>query len=115
MTQSQGDIDAALASLQTVRSEVGRAVLGQQEVIDQLLIALMADGHVLHEGAPGLGKTLLVRSLAQCVRKKKTNVLVLGALSRNVVERAIVGSTAEKILYDTPCDVLIMKSTLPRE
>src|SRR5690625_500663 len=65
MTQPHGDINDALASLQTLRSEVGRAVLGQQEVIDQLLIALLADGHVLLEGAPGLGKTLLVRSLAQ--------------------------------------------------
>lgn len=65
MTESHGDLDAALTSLQTLREEVGKAVLGQQEVIDQLLIALLADGHVLLEGAPGLGKTLLVRSLAQ--------------------------------------------------
>ena len=57
------NIDAALESLQQLRAEIGKAVLGQQEVIDQLLIALLADGHVLLEGAPGLGKTLLVRTL----------------------------------------------------
>jgi universal stress protein E len=51
----------------------------------------------------------LVRTLAHSVKKNKANVLALGALSRNVVERAIVGSTAEKILHDTPCDILIMK------
>lgn len=51
----------------------------------------------------------VVRTLAKAVRRDRINILVLGALSRNVVEHAIVGSTAEKILYDTPCDVLIMK------
>src|SRR5690625_4636952 len=65
MTHDSAELDAALQSLQELRTEIGRAVLGQQEVIDQLLIALLADGHVLLEGAPGLGKTLLVRSLAQ--------------------------------------------------
>lgn len=43
--------------------EVGRSVLGQSEVIEHVLIALIASGHVLLEGVPGLGKTLLVRSL----------------------------------------------------
>jgi len=65
MTHDSAELDAALQSLQELRTEIGRAVLGQQEVIDQLLIALLADGHVLLEGAPGLGKTLLVRSLAE--------------------------------------------------
>lgn len=51
----------------------------------------------------------LIKTLQQTIRKDRANMLVLGALSRNVVENAIVGSTAEKILYDTPCDVLIMK------
>jgi universal stress protein E len=52
----------------------------------------------------------LIKSLLLCIKKQKGNVLVLGALSRNFVERTIVGSTAERILYDTPCDVLIMKN-----
>lgn len=51
----------------------------------------------------------LIKTLLQTIRKDRANILVLGALSRNVVESAIIGSTAEKILYDTPCDVLIMK------
>ncbi len=65
MTDNNKEIESALDSLQQLRAEIGKAVLGQQEVIDQLLIALLADGHVLLEGAPGLGKTLLVRSLGQ--------------------------------------------------
>lgn len=50
-----------------VRDAVGRAFIGQAEVLDQILIALLAGGHVLIEGVPGLGKTLLVRALAQAL------------------------------------------------
>jgi MoxR-like ATPase len=47
-----------------VRDEIQRAVVGQEVLIERLLVALLADGHVLLEGMPGLAKTLLVRSLA---------------------------------------------------
>jgi MoxR-like ATPase len=47
-----------------VRSQIATAFVGQREVLDQMLIALLAAGHVLVEGVPGLGKTLLVRALA---------------------------------------------------
>lgn len=47
-----------------VRAEVEQAFVGQAEVLDQTLLALLAGGHVLLEGVPGLGKTLLVRALA---------------------------------------------------
>ena len=50
-----------------VREEVSKAFIGQPEVLDQILIALLAGGHVLIEGVPGLGKTLLVRALAQAL------------------------------------------------
>ncbi|RRU09382.1 MoxR family ATPase [Stenotrophomonas sp. 278] len=50
-----------------IREAVGRAFIGQAEVLDQILIALLAGGHVLIEGVPGLGKTLLVRALAQAL------------------------------------------------
>ena len=51
---------------QALRQELQRAVIGQDAVIDDLLTALIAGGHVLVEGVPGLGKTLLVRALASC-------------------------------------------------
>jgi MoxR-like ATPase len=48
-----------------MRDEIHKALVGQDEVVDQVLIALFAAGHVLIEGVPGLGKTLLVRALAR--------------------------------------------------
>jgi MoxR-like ATPase len=49
--------------LDRIRAEIGRALIGQDEVVELTLIAVLARGHVLLEGAPGLGKTLLVRTL----------------------------------------------------
>ena len=55
----------ALRAVGAMRTEVGKALIGQAEVVDQVLIALLSGGHVLIEGVPGLGKTLLVRALAK--------------------------------------------------
>lgn len=66
--ENENDNSARAAEvLQKLRAAVGMAVVGQSEVIDQVLIALTASGHVLLEGVPGLGKTLLVRALAQAM------------------------------------------------
>jgi len=48
-----------------IRAEIGRAVIGQDDLIEHTVIAVLARGHVLLEGAPGLGKTLLVRTLGR--------------------------------------------------
>ena len=55
----------ALAAVGAIRAEVAKALIGQHAIIDEVLIALLAGGHVLIEGVPGLGKTLLVRALAK--------------------------------------------------
>ncbi|MET3928470.1 MoxR family ATPase [Lysobacter soli] len=59
--------EALAARAAAVRGEVGKAFIGQEAVLDQILIALLAGGHVLIEGVPGLGKTLLVRALSRAI------------------------------------------------
>ena len=50
-----------------LKSEVHKVIVGHEEIVDQVLVCLFAGGHVLLEGVPGLGKTLLVRTLAGCL------------------------------------------------
>ena len=52
-------------SYQAVRTELSKVIVGQEEVIEQLMIAIFAQGHCLLEGVPGLAKTLMVSTLAQ--------------------------------------------------
>lgn len=51
-------------ALDRLRNEIGKVIVGQQDVVEQMLVCLLARGHVLLEGVPGLGKTLLVKTLA---------------------------------------------------
>jgi len=55
----------AIDIVQRVREEIGRAIVGQKTVVEQVLACCLAGGHVLLEGVPGLGKTLLVKALAK--------------------------------------------------
>ncbi|MBE2215939.1 MAG: MoxR family ATPase [Opitutaceae bacterium] len=55
---------------QKVTAEIGKAVLGQNQIVERLLVALLANGHVLLEGMPGLAKTLLIRSLGTALGLK---------------------------------------------
>jgi MoxR-like ATPase len=51
-------------------SEISRVIVGQRRMVESLLIGLLADGHILLEGVPGLAKTLSVRALARCINAK---------------------------------------------
>ncbi|TAH04349.1 MAG: AAA family ATPase [Sphingobacteriales bacterium] len=55
------------AFIDRLREEVGRVIVGQQYMLDRLLIGLLSNGHVLLEGVPGLAKTLTIKSLAQAI------------------------------------------------
>ncbi len=54
-------------SIQSIKSEIGKIIVGQEQIIDELLISLLARGHCLLIGVPGLAKTLLIKTLAQTV------------------------------------------------
>lgn len=60
-------VQRASEHLTALRAEISRVFIGQPETLEQVLTALLAGGHVLVEGVPGLGKTLLVKSLARCI------------------------------------------------
>ena len=62
--ESEFDLDAVAETLDRVRTEVGKRIVGQETVLDQLLACLLCDGNALLESNPGLGKTLMVRTLA---------------------------------------------------
>src|SRR4051812_23363681 len=64
---SMADSSALRASLTQVRAEVGKAIVGQDGAVTGMLIALLANGHVLLEGVPGVAKTLLVRTLSRAL------------------------------------------------
>ena len=58
-------VEQFISSFQALRSEVEKVIVGHREIIDHVLIAMFAGGHVLLEGVPGLGKTLLIKTLAE--------------------------------------------------
>jgi MoxR-like ATPase len=62
------------AQLTRVRDEIGKIIVGQQDVVDGVLICLLAGGHVLLEGVPGLGKTTLLRTLSRVLHLKYSRI-----------------------------------------
>ena len=65
---------SAIARLNRVREEIGRVIVGQQDVVDGVLICLLSGGHVLLEGVPGLGKTTLLRTLSRVLSLKYSRI-----------------------------------------
>ncbi|TFD01875.1 MoxR family ATPase [Cryobacterium sinapicolor] len=89
-------VDTLRGSLAQVRTEVGKAVVGQDGAVTGLIIALLARGHVLLEGVPGVAKTLLVRSLSHALsletkRVQFTPDLMPGDVTGSLVYDARVG------------------------
>ncbi len=65
--QVREQVEAFRSRFQTLRNEIGKMIVGHQEIVDGVLVALFAGGHVLLEGVPGLGKTLLIRTLSEAL------------------------------------------------
>ena len=66
--EEQERIKTEAAWVDLLRQEMGRVIVGQKYLVDRLIVGLLANGHVLLEGVPGLAKTLAVKTLAQCMR-----------------------------------------------
>ena len=67
-------LQLATSQLARVRAEIGKIIVGQQDVVDGVLICLLAGGHVLLEGVPGLGKTTLLRTLSKVMHLKYSRI-----------------------------------------
>lgn len=66
----ENEVSTLTAKLTNLKEEIHKVIVGQDVVIEQLLVALLAEGHILVEGMPGLAKTLMVKSLSQALSLK---------------------------------------------
>src|ERR1700761_1556015 len=83
------EVDQATSALNRVREEISKVIVGQAEVIEGVLICLVAGGHVLLEGVPGLGKTTLLRTLSRVLDLKYSRI----QFTPDLMPGDIVGST----------------------
>ena len=70
MSILQEGIDQERHHLKSLQSEIAKTIVGQSAVIERILVGLLADGHILLEGVPGLAKTLTFKTLASCLQAK---------------------------------------------
>lgn len=64
------EVEDLTHKLGQLRQEIGKVIIGQEDAVEQLLITFLAGGHALLEGVPGLAKTLMIRTLAECIDLK---------------------------------------------
>src|SRR6266700_1966450 len=86
---AEADITAFIDTAQQLEHELSSIVVGQERVVRELLLALIAGGHVLLEGVPGLGKTLLVRTLSDALALKFARI----QFTPDLMPADIVGTT----------------------
>jgi MoxR-like ATPase len=91
----EAQVEALVADVNRLRSTIARRIVGQRDVLDGALICLLCGGHALLEGVPGLGKTLLVRSLAEATSLAFARI----QFTPDLMPADIVGTT---VLNDAP-------------
>ena len=74
MTEATDQFAELHGKIAAMRKEIERAFVGQTSVVDEIVIALLSGGHVLLEGVPGLGKTMLVKTLSQVLDLKSSRI-----------------------------------------
>src|ERR1044072_5712799 len=72
--ESQATLQLAVDRLNQVRGEIAKVIVGQDDVVEGVLICLLSGGHLLLEGFPGLGKTTLLRTLARALSLKYSRI-----------------------------------------
>ena len=88
-------LDDFRKDFQSLRDEIGKVVVGQNDIVEGTLTALVAGGHVLLEGVPGLGKTLLVRTLANALASKFSRV----QFTPDLMPADLIGTN---VMFETP-------------
>src|SRR6201986_5368132 len=71
---TEATLQNAVDRLNAVRREIAKIIVGQDDVVEGVLICLLSGGHVLLEGVPGLGKTTLLRTLARTLQLKYSRI-----------------------------------------
>src|ERR1700722_6179170 len=95
LNEDRQAVERLSAGRARIEAELGKAIVGQREVIEQILVALLAGGHCLITGAPGLAKTLLVKSIAQIFNLEFRRIQFTPDLMPTDI-------TGVEILQDTP-------------
>jgi MoxR-like ATPase len=101
----EGEARAFLETAASVRAEVAKSFLGSPEVVDAVLASVLAGGHVLLEGVPGLGKTLLVRTLARVLGLSFSRV----QCTPDLLPADVLGTTVLADAADGACGLRFQK------
>ena len=94
--QPDAALQLATQQLNRVREEIGKVIVGQQDVVDGVLICLLAGGHVLLEGVPGLGKTTLLRTLSRVLHLKYSRIQFTPDLMPGDIVGSMIIDTRER-------------------
>ena len=99
---SQATLQLAVERLNTVRREIAKVIVGQDDVVEGVLICLLSSGHVLLEGVPGLGKTTLLRTLARTLHLKYSRIqFTPDLMPADIVGSMIIETDDQKQLFES--------------
>ena len=116
-------VEEFVAAFGALRTEVEKVIVGHREIIDSVLMGMFAGGHVLLEGVPGLGKTLLVRTLAEALELSFSRIqftpdlMPADILGTNIIVEDVEGGSTSSFSRDpsSPTSCSPTRSTgLPR-
>src|SRR5512143_3106909 len=93
---SEASLQLAVDRLSAVRREIAKVIVGQDDVVEGVLICLLSGGHVLLEGVPGLGKTTLLRTLARALQLKYSRIQFTPDLMPADIVGTMIMETSER-------------------